>query len=206
MVASNIKSLNLKFSVWSEVHPNLIRSAALKSLSAWSHFLPDDELKLYMKNPWDAVLNLQSVWPWPVAFQCWICSIIQECFVMPAPLGDQQLMPMLMSCGCYWRPIESLAGIGDQMRGCWSPGLLRRQRDGICFIHSFNWTITPHVWPCRDSLSRSTDFTADWCMELIGLEELAVVACTCTCKSEVFSWPFPVHASCLPVLGPMLMD
>jgi len=104
MVASNIKSLNLKFSVRSKVHPNLIWSAALKSLSAWSHFLPDDELKLYMKNPWDAVLNLQSVWPWPVAFQCWICSIIQECFVMPAPLGDQQLMPMLMSCGCHWRP------------------------------------------------------------------------------------------------------
>ena len=105
-----------------------------------------------------------------------------------------------------WMPlaIESLAGIGDQMRGCWSPGLLRRQRDGICFIHSFNWTITPHVWPCHDSLSRSMDFTADWCMELIGLEELAVVACTCTCKSEVFSWPFPVHASCLPVLGPKL--
>ena len=49
MVASNIKSLNLKFSVRSKVHPNLIWSAALKSLSAWSHFLPDDELKLYMK-------------------------------------------------------------------------------------------------------------------------------------------------------------
>jgi hypothetical protein len=89
-----------------------------------------------------------------------------------------------MGCGCYWRPTESLAGIGDRMRGCWAPDLRRRQRDGIRFIHSFNWTITPHVWACRDSLSRSMDFPADWCMGFIGLEELAVVACTCTCKSD----------------------
>lgn len=122
---------------------------------------------------------------------------------MPGPLWAQQLMLMLMTRGCYWRPIESLAGIGDQTRGCWAPDLLRRQRDGIRFIRSFNRTITPHAWPCRNSLSRSMHFTAGWCIGLIGLEELAVVACTC--RSKVFRWPFLVHASCLPVVSPLLI-
>ena len=121
MVASNIKSLNLKFSVRSKVHPNLIWSAALKSLSAWSHFLPDDELKLYMKS---LGRHLKFA----------ICMALTSCFPMlnllchsgmlcdASPTGrstthaDVNELWMLLAPhwipGWHWRSDEGLLGTG----------------------------------------------------------------------------------------------
>lgn len=84
MVVSNVKSLNLKRSVWFKVHSNLVWSAALKSLSTWSHFLLDDELKLYMKSLGChlKICHLDDPDGLSSCFPCWIWSIIQKCFVM----------------------------------------------------------------------------------------------------------------------------
>lgn len=209
MVASNIKSLNLHFSV-----ANLIRWG----LPLWNPYLSEVTFfsttsSNFTRDHWadDAILNSQSGRPWPVAFQFprWICSFNHSemlCDARPtvrstthADVNDLWMLP-----GVPLNPLLALAiGVERLLLGAGFASSTGRWHLLHPFIQLHNKLHMCGVaLPWQPERSGSMDFTADWCMELIGVEGLAAVACTC--NSKVFSWPFPVHVSCLPVLCPFV--